>query len=99
MNVIVDFKYGEPVIATIFDEYGNQFMKSEVKVKIPSRPFYDSDENKFLYKDTQGMAKSHYLKWKNKVYKVINKAILKSLSEHLYGTVNIHINMEKHHGL
>lgn len=92
MNVVVDFKYGEPVIATIFDEYGNQFMKSEVKVKIPLRPYYEPDND-------NSCTKKQYLKWKDRVYKVINKAILKSLSEHLYGTVNTHVNMEKHHGL
>lgn len=92
MNVKVDFKYGEPVIATIFDEYGNQFMKSEIKVKIPLRPHYEPDND-------NSCTKKQYLKWKVKVYKVINKAILKSLSEHLYGTVNTHVNMEKHHGL
>lgn len=92
MNVVVDFKYGEPVIATIFDEYGNQFMQSEIKVKIPLRPRYHPNED-------YSCTKKQYLKWKNRVYKVINKAILKSLSEHLYGTVNTHVNVEKHHGL
>ena len=40
MNVIVDFKYGKPVIMTAY-KYGNQFMKSELVVKIPARPHYN----------------------------------------------------------
>ena len=92
MNVVVDFKYGEPAVATIFDEYGNQFMKTEVKVKIPLRPRYRPNEE---YSCTE----TEYLNWKNKAMKSINKAIMKSLNEHFWGTVNTHVNMEKHHGL
>lgn len=92
MNVVVDFKYGEPIIATVFDEYGNKFMKSEVKVKIPPRPC-------FCPNDKYSCTEAKYLRWKNKAMKSIDKAILKSLNYRLYGTVNIHINMEKHHGL
>lgn len=39
MWIDVDFKYEEPVIATIYAKNSSKFMKSEVKVKIPKRPF------------------------------------------------------------
>lgn len=39
MWIDVDFKYGEPVVATVYHKDAVQFMKSEVKVKIPKRPF------------------------------------------------------------
>ena len=92
MNVIVNFTYGEPVIATVFDEYGVKFMKSEVKVKISPRPYFCPD-------DKYSCTEAKYLRWKNKAMKSIDNAIIKSLSEYLYGTVNTHVNMEKHHGL
>lgn len=92
MRIEIDYKYPEPVIATIYNDNDYQFMKSEVKVKIPARPYYEPD-SKYSCTDKQ------YSKWKEKVFDKINKAVLKSLPEELYGTVNVSINMEKHHGL
>ena len=77
MNVIVDFEYGKPVIMTAH-KYGNQFMKSELAVKIPARPNYSC-------------TKLQYNKWLDKTFNKIEKAILKSFKECLYGTINIEI--------
>lgn len=77
MWIDVDFKYGEPVVAAVYHKDGVQFMKSEVKVKIPKRPF-NCTEDKLD-------------KWKEKSIDKINQAVLKSLPEELYGTININI--------
>lgn len=92
MNVIVNFKYGEPPTVTIYNECGSQFMKSELKVKIPKRPYYEPDSE---YSHTEAI----YLKWKDKALDKINQAVLKSLPKELYGTINIEINIGEHHGL
>lgn len=92
MRIEVDYKYPEPVIATMYNENGTQFMKSEVKVKVPARPYYEPS-NKLSCTDLQ------YLKWKDKVFDKISSAVVKSLPEGLYGTINVNINMEKYHGL
>ena len=78
MRVDIDFKYNEPVIATVYTPDGLLFMKSEVKVKIPKRPF-DYTEAKMD-------------KWKERTTDKISKAVMESLSEHIYGTVNIFID-------
>lgn len=77
MWVDVEFKYEEPVIATIYAKNSSKFMKSEVKVKVPKRPF-NCTEDKLD-------------KWKEKTIDKISKAVLKSLPEELYGTININI--------
>ena len=46
MDVIVDFEYGKPVIMTAY-KHGNQFMKSELAVKIPAKPYYEKEINTF----------------------------------------------------
>ena len=43
MKVIVDYKYEESLIATVYDK-GQVFMKSPVNVKIPVRPYYKEDD-------------------------------------------------------
>lgn len=86
MNIHVNFEHSKPVIAVVYNEDGSQFMKSEIKVKIPTRPYYDPDSK---YSCTE----AQYNKYKNKVLDNINKAVLKSLPEELYGTINIHINI------
>ena len=83
MNVIVDFKYGTPVIMTAH-KYGNQFMKSELAVKIPARPHYHKG-GKYSCTELQ------YNKWLDKTFNKIEKAILESFKEGLYGTINIEI--------
>lgn len=77
MWIDVEFKYGEPVIATLYTDRGLRFMKSEVKVNIPKRP--------------EGCTKDKYSKWQGKVVDKINQAVLKSLPKELYGTININI--------
>lgn len=52
-------------------------MKSEVKVKIPNKPF--------------NCTEAKLDKWKEKTIDKISKAVLKSLSKELYGTININI--------
>lgn len=84
MWIDVDFKYGEPVIATIYANDSSKFMKSEVKVKIPKRPYYDVDSE-------HSCTEFQYNKWKEKTIDKISKAVLKSLPEELYGTININI--------
>ena len=42
MNVVVYFEYGKPVIMTAYKD-GNQFMKSELVVKIPAKPYYKKE--------------------------------------------------------
>ena len=83
MNIIVDFKYGKPVIMTAY-KYGNQFMKSELVVKIPARPLYDKGA-KYSCTELQ------YNKWQDKTFNKIEKAILESFKEGLYGKINIEI--------
>ena len=83
MNVIVDFKYGKPVIMTAYKD-GNQFMKPELVVKIPARPHYDKG-TKYSCTELQ------YTKWLDKTFNKIEKAILESFKEGLYGTINIEI--------
>ena len=83
MNVIVDFEYGKPVIMTAY-KYGKQFMKSELAVKIPARPYYDKGA-KYSCTELQ------YNKWLDKTFNKIEKAILDSFKEGLYGTINIEI--------
>lgn len=78
MRVDIDFKYNEPVIATVYTPDGLLFMKSEVKVKIPKRP--------------SNCTEAKMDKWKEKITDKISKAVMESLSEHIYGTVNITIN-------
>lgn len=80
MWIDVDFKYGEPVVAAVHHKDGVQFMKSEVKVKVPKRPSDDCTEAK-LYK------------WKEKTIDKISNAVLKSLPKELYGTININIKV------
>ena len=92
MNVTVNFNYGKPPIVTIYNEYGSQFMKSELKVKIPKRPHYEPDSE-------CSCTEASYLKWKDKTLDKINQAVLKSLPKELYGTLNIKINIGEHHGL
>lgn len=77
MEVDVDFKYGEPVVAAVYHKDGVQFMKSEVKVKVPKRPF--------------NCTEAKLDKWKEKTIDKISKSVLKSLPEELYGTININI--------
>lgn len=84
MWIDVDFKYGEPVIATIYAKDSSKFMKSEVKVKISTRPYYDVNSE---YSCTEAKLD----KWKEKTIDKISKAVLKSLPEELYGTININI--------
>ena len=83
MNVIVDFEYGKPVIMTAY-KYSNQFMKSELAVKIPTRPHYDKG-NKY------SCTELHYNKWLDKTFNKIERAILDGFKEGLYGTINIEI--------
>ena len=83
MNVIVDFEYGKPVIMTAH-KYGNQFMKSELAVKIPTRPHYHKG-------DKYSCTELQYNKWLDKTLNKIEKAILESFKEGLYGTINIEI--------
>lgn len=78
MWIDVDFKYEEPVIATIYAKNSSKFMKSEVKVKVPKRPSDDCTE-------------ATLDKWKERTIDKINQAVLKSLPEELYGTININI--------
>lgn len=78
MRIDVDFKYGEPVIAAVYYENGLQFMRSEVKVRIPKKPKDDSTEAKMD-------------KWKEKVLDKISQAVIESLPEGLYGTININV--------
>ena len=78
MNVVVYFEYGKPVIMTAYKD-GNQFMKSELVVKIPAKPYYKKG------------AKCKYNKWLDKTFNKIEKAILESFKEGLYGTINIEI--------
>lgn len=77
MWIDVYFKYGEPVVAAVYHKDGVQFMKSEVKVKVPKRPF--------------NCTEAKLDKWKEKTIDKISKAVLKSLPKELYGTVNINI--------
>lgn len=77
MWIDVDFKYGEPVVATIYDKNSSKFMKSEVKVKISKRPF--------------NCTEAKLDKWKDKTVDKISQAVLKSLPKELYGTININI--------
>ncbi len=83
MNVIVDFEYGKPVIMTAH-KYGKQFMKSELAVRIPARPHYDKG-TKYSCTELQ------YNKWLDKTFNKIERAILASFKEGLYGTINIEI--------
>ena len=78
MRVNIDFKYNEPVIATVYTHEGLLFMKSEVRVKIPKRPSNCTE------------AKAD--KWKEKTADKISKAVMDSLSAHIYGTINVNIN-------
>lgn len=78
MQVDVEFKYGEPVIATIYAKNSRKFMKSEVKVKVTKRPSNDCTEAKLG-------------KWKDKTVDKISNAVLKSLPKELYGSINIFI--------
>lgn len=78
MWIDVEFKYGEPVVAVVYHKDGVQFTKSEVKVKIPKRPNSDCTE-------------AELDKWKERTIDKISQAVLKSLSEELYGTINIYI--------
>lgn len=78
MWIDVDFKYGEPVVAAVYHKDGIQFMKSEVKVKVPKRPSDNCTEAKLG-------------KWKEKTVDKISQAVLKSLPKELYGTININI--------
>ena len=77
MEVDVEFKYGEPVIATIYSKNSSKFMKSEVKVKVPKRPF--------------NCTEAKLDKWKKKTIDKISNAVIQSLPEGLYGTININI--------
>lgn len=77
MEVDVEFKYGEPVVAAVYHKDGVQFMKSEVRVKVPKRPF--------------NCTEAKLDKWKEKTIDKISKSVLKSLPEELYGTININI--------
>ena len=77
MWIDVDFKYGEPVVAAVYHKDGVQFMKSEVKVKVPKRPF--------------NCTEAKLGKWKDKTIDKISQAVLKSLPKELYGTININI--------
>ena len=83
MNVTVDFKYGKPVITMAYKD-GNQFMKSELAVNIPARPNYEKGA-KYSCTELQ------YNKWLDKTFNKIEKAILDSFKEGLYGTINIEI--------
>ena len=83
MNVTVDFEYGKPIIMTAY-KYGKQFMKSELAVKISARPHYEKGAN---YSCTE----LQYNKWLDKTFNKIEKAILDSFKEGLYGTINIEI--------
>ena len=83
MNVIVDFEYGKPIIMTAY-RHGNQFMKSELVVKIPTKPYYDKGA-KYSCTELQ------YNKWLDKTLNKIERAILESFKEGLYGTINIEI--------
>ena len=83
MNVIVDFKYSKPVIMTAYKD-GNQFMKSELVVKIPAKPYYNKG-------DKYSCTELQYNKWLDKTFNKIEKAILDSFKECLYGTINIEI--------
>ena len=83
MDVKVDFEYGNPVIMTAY-KYGKQFMKSELAVNIPARPHYDKGA-KYSCTELQ------YNKWLDKTFNKIEKAILDSFKEGLYGTINIEI--------
>ena len=83
MNVIVDFEYGKPVIMTAY-KHGNQFMKSELAVKTPTKPFYEKGA-KYSCTELQ------YSKWLDKTFNKIERAILDSFKEGLYGTINIEI--------
>ena len=78
MRVQIDFKYGEPVVAAVYHKDGVQFMKSEVKVKVTKKPSDDCTEDKLD-------------KWKERTIDKVSKAVLKSLPEELYGTININI--------
>ena len=83
MNVVVDFEYSKPIIMTAY-KYGNQFMKSELAVKIPARPYYEKGAK-------CSCTELQYNKWLDKAFNKIEKAILKSFKEGLYGTINIEI--------
>ena len=83
VNVIVDFEYGKPVIMTSYKD-GNQFMKSKLVVKIPARHHYVKGA-KYSCTELQ------YNKWQDKTFNKIEKAILDSFKEGLYGTINIAI--------
>lgn len=83
MNVIIDFEYGKPVIMTAYKN-GNQFMKSELAVKISARPHYDKVAK-------HSCTELQYNKWLDKTFNKIEKAILDSFKESLYGTINIEI--------
>lgn len=77
MWIDVNFKYGEPVVAAVYHKDGVQFMKSEVKVKVPKRPF--------------NCTEAKLDKWKEKTIDKISQAVIKSLPKKLYGTININI--------
>ena len=77
MWIDVDFKYEERVVATVYHKDGVQFMKSEVKVKVPKRPF--------------NCTEAKLDKWKEKTIGKISDAVIQSLPEGLYGTINIDI--------
>ena len=77
MWIDVHFKYGEPVVAAVYHKDGVQFMKSEVKVKVPKRPF--------------NCTEAKLDKWKEKTMDKISQAVLKSLPKELYGIININI--------
>lgn len=77
MWIDVYFKYGEPVVAVVYHKDGVQFMKSEVKVKVPKRPF--------------NCTEAKLDKWKEKTIDKISNSVVKSLPKELYGTININI--------
>ncbi len=83
MNVVVNFECGKPVIMTAY-KYGNQFMKSELAVKIPAKPYYEKGAK-------CSCTELQYNKWLDKTFNKIEKAILDSFKEGLYGTINIEI--------
>jgi len=84
MKVIVDYKYEESLIATVYDK-GQVFMKSPVNVKIPVRPYY---KEAALFSCTE----AKYLKWEDTVIDKITKSIKTVFKKELYGEVDIVIN-------
>lgn len=84
MNVTVDFEYGFPVMMTAYQD-NKLFMKSEISVKIPARPYF-SLGNKLSCTEKQ------FAKWESKVYNKIYEAVVKSFKESLYGEVELTVN-------